>query len=230
MLSLGAVSRSVLTSFLGLGLTSAVAGAGDLSRYRAFRFGTSLTNVLKRIDASPSEAKTVHSRPALIQELEWRPQPLGPSSRSEPAQKVVFTFYNGELFQIVVVYDRYETEGLTPDDLVEAISMAYGPAVKVPAPPQTSETQYGEQEELLARWQDSLYRFDLIRSSYGPTFKLVGVEVRLNALATTATAESDRLDIQEAPQRDAARKASEEEAVRANLEKARLTNKPKFRP
>ena len=39
-----------------------------------------------------------------------------------------------------------------------------------------------------------------------------------------------RLDDQEAPQRDAARLASEEEATKAKLEKARLANKLKFRP
>jgi hypothetical protein len=35
--------------------------------------------------------------------------------------------------------------------------------------------RYGDQEELLAQSQDSQYRFDPIRSSYGPGFKLVGV-------------------------------------------------------
>ena len=42
--------------------------------------------------------------------------------------------------------------------------------------------------------------------------------------------EAKRLDEQEAPQREAVRVASEEEAARAKLDKARLVNKPKFRP
>ena len=71
---------------------------------------------------------------------------------------------------------------------------------------------------------------NLIRSSYGPSFKLVGVLKRLEAPAQAAILEAKRLDDQEAPQRDAARIASEEEAARAKLEKARLVNKPKFRP
>ena len=33
--------------------------------------------------------------------------------------------------------------------------------------------------EILAQWRDSQYRFDLIRSSYGPTFRLVGLMKRL---------------------------------------------------
>ena len=46
--------------------------------------------------------------------------------KREPAKQVVFSFYDGELFRIVVNYDRYETEGLTADDLVDAISATYG--------------------------------------------------------------------------------------------------------
>jgi hypothetical protein len=59
---------------------------------------------------------------ALMQELQWRPQPLGTSSQTESAKDVVFSFYEGKLFRIVVDYDRYETEGLTADDFVDAIS------------------------------------------------------------------------------------------------------------
>ena len=51
---------------------------------------------------------------------------------------------------------------------------------------------------------------------------------RLEAPAQAATLEAKRLDDQKAPQRDAARLASEEEATKTKLEKARLVNKPKF--
>jgi len=88
---------------------------------------------------------------------------------------------------------------------------------------------YGDQEEVLARWEDSQYRFDLIRSSYGPSFRLVGLLKKLEAPVETALRDAKRLDDQEAPQREAARVASEEEAARAKLEKARVVNKPKFR-
>jgi hypothetical protein len=88
---------------------------------------------------------------------------------------------------------------------------------------------YGDQEEIVAQWQDSQYRFDLIRLSYGPTFRLVGVMKKLEASAQAATLEAKRLDDQEAPQRDAARIASEEEAAKTKLEKARLVNKATFR-
>ena len=65
------VSRSALTSFLVFGAISAVCAA-DLSKYRDFQLGTDLPTIAKQVGASPSQAKAIHRRPALIQELEWR--------------------------------------------------------------------------------------------------------------------------------------------------------------
>ncbi|MCE5311393.1 MAG: hypothetical protein LLG20_27465 [Acidobacteriales bacterium] len=223
-------SRSALTALLVFAAMPATVLAGDLSRYRDFQLGTNLSAVAKQAGTSPSEAKAIHRRPALIQELEWRPQPLGPSSQRESAQEVVFSFYEGELFRIAVNYDQYEIEGLTVDDIVEAISATYGLAAKTPSPAKTAQEPYGDQEEILARWQDPQYRFDLIRSTYRPGFKLVGVLKRLEAPAQAAILEATRLDIQDAPQRDAERMAREEETERARLSNSRLLNKPKFRP
>ena len=224
-----AFRSTLLAAFLMLGAMSAAALAGDLARYRTFEFGSDLATIAKRAAVDASQAKVIHSRPALIQDLEWRPQPLGASSQTESAQEVVFSFYDGELFRIKVDYDRYQTEGLTVDDFVDAISATYGPATKPTAPANAATGSYDDQEEIVAQWQDSQYRFDLIRLSYGPTFRLVGVMKKLAASAQAATLEAKRLEDQEAPQRDAARIASEEEAAKTKLEKARLVNKPKFR-
>ena len=203
--------------------------ADDLSKYRGFQFGTDLSTVARQAGVDPSQAKVIYSRPALIQELEWRPQSHSASSQTESAKSVVFSFYAGELCRIVVDYDRYETEGMTADDFVEAISAKYGTAAK-PAVSAKAEQSYGDPVEILAQWQDPQYRFELLRYSYGPTFKLVGVSKKLEAPVQAATLEAKRLDDQEAPQREAAQLASQEGAAKAKLEKARLVNKPKFRP
>jgi hypothetical protein len=223
------ISRAALTSFL-VGMMSATAGAADLAKYRNFQLGTDLPAVAKQIGVSPSEAKAIHRRPVLIQELEWRPQPFGPSSQTESAQYLLFSFYNGALFQIAVNYDRYKTAGLTADDFIEALSATYGVAEKPAAPGNIVQGEFGAQDEIVACWQDSQYSFDLIRSSYGPTFRLVGVLKRLQSPVQAATAEAKRLDDQEARQRDAARIADEKETERAKLEKSRRENKPNFRP
>ena len=217
-------------TILALGAISAAMPAEDLSKYRDFQLGMNLSTVAKQAGTDPSQAKLLHRRPALLQELAWRPQPLGASSHSEPAKEVIFSFYDGELFRSAVNYDRYETEGLTADDFVEAISATYGPATRPTAPAKVSLRDYGEQQDVVAQWQDSQYRFDLIRSQYGSVFSLVGVLKRLEGPAQSATIEATRLDDKEAPQREADRLASENNAELARLEKARLINKPKFRP
>jgi hypothetical protein len=225
-----AASRLLLASFPLVGVVWAATSAKDLSKYRNFQLGADLATIAKQAGVSPSQAKALQRRPALIQELVWRPQPLGPSSQTESANEVVFSFFDGELFRVAIAYDRYETEGLTTDDFIESISAAYGLA-EIPATPANAvQGPYGDQEEIVARWQDSQYCFDLIRSSYGPTFRLVGALERLRAPVQAAITEAKRLDDQEAPQRDAERKANEKEIERAKLENSRLLNKPKFRP
>ena len=226
----GAAWRILLASFLLLDVMWAATSARDLSKYRNFQFGADLPTIAKQVGASPSQAKAIQRRPALIQELVWRPRPLGPSSQTESADEVVFSFFNGELFRFAITYDRYETEGLTADDFIESISATYGLADMPATPANAVQGPYGDQEEIVAEWQDSQYCFDLIRSSYGPTFRLVGALNRLRAPVQSAITEAKRLDDQEAPQRDATRKADEKETERAKLEKSRLLNKPKFRP
>jgi hypothetical protein len=223
-------SRSAFAFFLAFGVLSAATVAGDLSKYRNFRLGADLATIAKQTGVSPSQAKTIDSRPALIQELEWHPQPIVWSPKTEPAHEVIFRFYDGELFQIEANYERHETEGLTADDIAAAISATFGLAAKPPVPPQAVDGPYGDAGEVVARWEDAQHRFDLIRFSYGPSFRLVGVLKRLEGPAQAAIQEAKRLDDQEAPQRDAARVAAEEAATRAELEKARLVNKPNFRP
>jgi hypothetical protein len=102
--------------------------------------------------------------------------------------------------------------------------------VKPATPVRSEPPSYADQEQVLAQWQDSDYCFELIRSEYGPSFRLVGVLKRLEAPVEAAIREAKRLDVQEAPQRDAARAARENEAERVKLDKARLQNKPSFRP
>ena len=212
-------------------LATPVLSAGDFSRYRSFRLGTDLATIAGQARMDPSQAKVVHRRPALIQELKWRPQPLGPSIQAEAVSEVVFSFYNGELYRLVVNYDRYKTEGLTAEDLIAAISATYGSATKGAAEI-VLPSIYGDDEtlEILARWEDAEYSFNLVRFSYQPNFTLVAVSKRLDVLARAAVIEAVRLDVQEAPQKEIALQNRQAEENRVHQEKARLANKPGFRP
>ncbi|MGH9427430.1 MAG: hypothetical protein ACRD2L_14150 [Terriglobia bacterium] len=205
----------------------------DLSRYREFQFGMSLPAVAKKAGVKPSDAKAVHQRPAIIQELQWRPQHfLSASPQSDPLKDVLFSFYNGELFRMVVNYDPDKTQGLTNDDLVRAMSATYGIATRPSAKTISfsSAQGYSETEKILARWEDAQYSFNLFRSSYQPNFGMIVFSKQMDALARLAIVNSIRLDQQEAPQRDVERQQKEDRENRASEEKARLANKDNFRP
>jgi hypothetical protein len=205
----------------------------DLSRYREFQFGMNLLAVAKQADTKPSEARVIHQRPAVIQELEWRPsRSIGSSPQGDPVKEVLFSFYNGDLFRMVVNYDQLKTEGLTDEDMVEAISAKYGTATRPDAKIIlfSSFQVYNDSEKVIARWEDSQYSFNLFRSSYQPTFGILVLSKRLDALAGAAIVEAIRLDEQEAPQREIERQKNQDEKNHAAQEQARLVNKPSFRP
>jgi len=216
---------------LAVPVSAALADVHDMSRYREFQFGMNLPAIVKQTGMKASDARVIHQRPAVIQELEWQPQLSPTSSQADPVRTIFFSFYNGELFRIVVNYDRYKTGGLSTEDVVEAMSARYGTATRPAAEITFSSSQvYNDSEVVIARWEDSQYSFNLFRSSYQPTFGMVGFSKRLDALARAAIVEAIRLDEQEAPQREIDRQQKQDEDNRAEQAKARLTNKPNFRP
>lgn len=226
-------ARNLAVSFFCTLLWTPLIEAQDLSRYREFQFGMNLPTVAKQADVNQSEARAVHQRPAMIQELQWRPQHyLSAPPQSDPVKDVLFSFYNGELFRMVVNYDPGKTLGLTSDDLVRAISTTYGIPTRPAAKTITfsSAQGYNETEKILASWEDRQYSFNLFRSSYQPNFGMVVFSKRLDAIARLAIINSIRLDEQEAPQREIERQKKEAQENRALEEKARLANKTNFRP
>jgi hypothetical protein len=147
-------------------LLTSLTHAQDLSRYRDFQFGMNLPTVAKQADLKQSDARAVHQRPAIIEELEWRPQSF---LRTSPQLKVIRSKMsssvspNGELFRMVVNYDPDKTQGLTNDDMVSAISATYGTASRPVAKTISfsSAQGYSETEKVMARWEDSQYSFNL---------------------------------------------------------------------
>jgi hypothetical protein len=179
--------------------------AQDLSSYRGFQLGMNLAAAAKLADMKISEAKVIYQRPAVIQELEWRPQiSYSSSADGDSVKTVLFSFYNGELYRIVVIYDRDRTEGLTDADLIESISAKYGtPTTPVEKIISSSPTQaYSDSEKVLARWEDSEYSYNLFRSSFGSVPGMLIFSKRLDALAQVAIVQAIRLNEQEAPQRE----------------------------
>jgi hypothetical protein len=228
------------SSILGAETSAPLIYSQDLSRYREFQFGVNLLAIAEQVNLKPFEARTIHQRPVVIQELEWQAQGfLSSSPRADSVKDILFSFYKGELFRIVVTYDPDRTEGMTPEDIVEAVSAKYGTATRPVAEIILSSTHLyndGEKlildqsEKVIARWEDSHYSFNLFQSSSQATFGLVAYSKRLDALARAAIIEAIRLDEQEAPQRETERQRKKDEENRAKQDKARRANKVPFRP
>ena len=207
---MSSIRRVTVLVFL-IVLSASSIHAQDLSSYRDFQFGMNLSLVAKQAGMKLTEAKTLHQRPAMIQELWWQ-RSFGESSpETDPVREVVFSFYNGDLFRMVVSYDRYRTEGFTDDAMIEAISAKYGTAARPVATIIlfSSSQIYNENEKVIALWEDSQYSYNLYHSSKQPSFGILIRSKRLDALAQAAIVEAMRLDNQEARQREKARPEEE---------------------
>ena len=225
-------SRTFATSLLCAALFSSLGTAQDLSRYRDFQFGMSLESVAKQIHMNASAAKITHHRPAMIQTLQWDQLSYSDlSAKDRSLRSIRFDFYNGGLFKMVVAYDPVGTEGLTTEDMVEAISAIYGPATNPERTIAVSAfSAYQDNQKVLACWEDAQYSYNLFRSPYGNAFGLIAISKQLDLVVADASREGDRLDKLEAPGKELARRVKQEEDTRVAQEKARLISKPKFRP
>src|SRR5207245_5710382 len=159
--------RSSILFFVVLLLSVPLLRAQDLSKYRHFTLGMSLTRLLERTSQKMADVKLIHGRPTLVQEVNWWPPSLpGASFQSDTVEQILFSFYNGELYKMSVTYDRTSTEGLTAEDMVKSISAKYGPATNVALEIDSAKNdRYDVRQKPVASWEDAQYSFNLARSS-----------------------------------------------------------------
>ena len=211
------------------------------SGYRGYELGATVSSVSTAAKSEAADVKTIHARPALIQDLEWRapysPQPS--TSATDPVEQIDFSFYNDQLYQMVITYDHLKTAGMNDADVVDGISAAYGVPLLKTSPRKgaatTDRSDAAEDGMTLARWESAdqvviLYRSTSFFASSTARYWLTVTSPRLGALARTASNEAVRLDDREAPQREAAQQKKDAAAARAADEKARVVNKAAFRP
>ena len=207
-------------------VASSALSAQDLSRYRSFSFGMSLTEVLKLTDRNLAEVKTKVEHPALIQELNWWPPTISERAyQADAVQQVLFSFYNGELYRVLVTYDPSAVKGLTAEDMVQSVSTRYGTATTtLKALGNPANEPYSQQA--IAVWEDGQYSVKLVHSPFSGGYGLVIISKHTNAEAETAGVEAGKLEAIERPQKEADRRKKEAD----NLEVERQKNKKVFRP
>ncbi|MCZ2153476.1 MAG: hypothetical protein LC114_06185 [Bryobacterales bacterium] len=220
-----------LSFLLGPALFASVVSAADLSSYRGFVFGSDITSIATLTGLKATDAKLIHQRPALLQEIEWtiRAPLLADPPRPDPVTGAVLCFFDGKLYRIVVAYDRYRIEGMTVDDMIEAISQTYG-AARRPETELRLHSYFAEVVKVLARWEDPAYAYDLVRTDDRTSFALVLYSKAADELAQAAIQEATRLDALDAPRRAQEAENKRLEQGRLALEKSRAANKPNFRP
>ena len=208
-------------------------GAADLGSYREFTIGASTADVIARTGAAERDVKTLHERPALLQELSWRPRyMIGRNfGDRDSVATIVFSFIDNQLFRMAIDYERSRTEGLTKEDMITSLSAMYGPRSTQPAPTASRPTFDSlDTPTLIATWRQSDATLTLSQSAYGGGFSLTITSIALEALARKAQATAVTMDAREAPAREAARVKEQADAARAAAEKTRTTNKDRFKP
>jgi hypothetical protein len=236
--------RNIVISLSIILLSAPLISGQDLSKYRTFSLGTSLAELSKQVGPYSHSTTLIHQRPAVIQELTFWTLNSSSSDRADPFSQILFSFYNGELYRIVVTYEQDATAGLTEDDMVRAMSVRYGTATRaateinffprnyldsstdkvIPFFP-TSEP-YRSVDALIARWEDSQNAVSLLRSSNLNSFQLAISSKRLDAQAEADIIESVRLENEEVSQKKIARVTKEADG----LATTRQANLKAFRP
>lgn len=202
--------------------------AQDLSKYRNFSFEMTVADISKQIDQKPANAAVLYERPALIQELTWLPpQPYNTSGPAEPVDQILFSFYNGALYRMLVNYENSATKGLNEDDMIRVVSAKYGLATRPVGAVVNFPTNpsYHTTEKVIARWENSQYSLNLVRS-YTDTFAIVMFTKQVDAQAGISIAESVKLEQEEGPQKEAARAKKDADDLELERQKNIKTLRP----
>jgi hypothetical protein len=148
--------RNVGISLVMILLSAPLIRGQDLSKYRGFSLGMSLPELSNQVDLRPLQTKLIQKRPAVIQELTcWPGGSSDYSLQADSVWQIFFSFYNGELFRILVTYDQDAIHGLTAEDMVQAISTKYGTATRTAGEISFPTNElYRTTEKVIARWED----------------------------------------------------------------------------
>ena len=171
-------------------------------RYRTYEMGDDLRTIAQQISV-PSPPGLVVPRPlGVVEELRWRAEYVrrGTPSSGDSVARLVFSFYEDQLFRIVIDYSPDRTEGMTEADLVAAVSKVYGPPAKRSQPSDRvgSPSQLAN-DVVIAQWTESAYQVALLTVPGQSAFRMIVSSSRLEALARAAGTLMGPADRQDRP-------------------------------
>jgi hypothetical protein len=212
-------------------LAVSTVSSAELSRYREFQLGASVAAVTTVTQNAARDLKTVHSRPALLQRLEWHPRYMtgAPRTDRDSIGELVFSFINDQLFQMTIAYAQDRTSGLTNEDMIGSLTAVYG-APSSPSRPPSSSSAAADTPLVIAEWRQADTTLVLQRKRYNESFLLVITSLSLDTIARKAQATAVVMDEREAPAREAALLKKRADDEREAAERARSANKKVFQP
>lgn len=190
--------------------------------YRTYRMGDDVLAIARQIGL-PSPATTAPRAVGPVLELTWRAQHVrrGESPSSDPVALLVFSFYDDQLFRIVIDYASERTEGMTEADMVAVVSRVYGsPAKRTDPPSPVGLHPQRPEDTVVAQWTDGQLQVALLALRGQNAFRMVVASVPLEGLARRAGAHDTPADLQDRTSIDAARPNAGIESAGAGLEKA----------
>jgi hypothetical protein len=198
-------------------------------QYRTYWMGDDMSVIATQLGVAMPSVRLVPSTLGGLTELTWEAEYVhrDTTSASSPVARLVFSFYEDQLFRIVIDYAYHRTEGMTEADMVEAISAVYGQPAKRIAP--ISPTSARGADATIARWRSGDSAVALLRVEPEAAFRAIVVSPGLEARARAAGAYEPPAELRGLAI-DAGAASAADPAPRAAREQRRRTNIASFIP
>ena len=224
-------TRRVVLALLCSATSASLLGAQGRPHYRAYQMGDNLLTISRQLGMPSPAGRLMPPALGAVEELRWRPQYVrrGVAPSSDPVAKLVFSFFENQLFRIVIDYASDRTEGMTEADVVAAVSKVYGaPARRTHPPSPVGLRPQRSVDSVVAQWTDGEHQVALLAVQEQTAFRMIVSSAPLEALARAAGAHEAPADVNDWGSIDAARpNADRDSAVR---EKTRHANIASFIP
>ena len=224
--------RRVVVAWLCIASSASLLGAQSRHDYRTYRMGDDPLSIARLLGVPPP-ADAVSGVVGPVRELRWRAQRVRPGDTlsGDPVALLVFSFYEDQLFRIVIDYSTDRTEGMTEADMVAAVSSIYGPPAKRTDPPNPVGLHpQRPADSVVAQWIDGELRVALLAVREQSAFRVIVASVPLERRARGAGAHEASADLQDWASIDADRPSATIDTVGSARERTREANIASFIP
>ena len=228
-----ASTRRLVLLLLCIVPSASLLSAQSHPHYRTYQMGDDVLAISRQIGVPSPAAALVPSAPGAVHELMWRAPYVrrGVAPSSDPVTRLVFSFYEDQLFRIVIDYSSDRTEGMTEADMVAALSKIYGSPAKRTHPPNL--VGLGPQrpvDSVVAQWTGGEYQVTLLAVQGQTAFRLIVASAQLEGAARAAGAREAPADLDDLASIDVGPGDADTERARSAREKTRHANIASFIP